>query len=317
VSGDDRVWNLRDAISNAVASRHYHTMSNDPAQSATDPFAIGTSDQEADRRILLKASIGSVGLILTFYIVNALSVSTELGWSGANRPALYAWVLEGSAILAMLVSLPIALWLGHRFPIELGRLRSSIPIHIMGLLAYGSLQVALMYGSRDMLWPVLFDVEYSWGVQVFDNYVYEMRKQAMSYAAYQIILVNIRSLERAHLELRIARSEAKVSHRITLKCGGRLMLLAADDFVSAKSAGNYVEARFGNNDHLARMTLAQLETLLREASIPAIRVHRSWLLNRNLVSQIEPTGEGDVSITLTSGDTIPGSRRYRDRLDAV
>jgi len=292
-------------------------MNNDPAPLETEPLTLGTSERETDRRVLLKASIGSVGLILAFYIVNALSVSTELGWSGANTPALYAWVLEGSAILAMLVSLPIALWLGHRFPIEPGRLRSSIPIHIAGLLVYGSLQIVLMYGSRDILWPVLFHADYSWGAEVFDNYVYEMRKQAMPYAAYQIILGNIRSLERAHLELRMARSEAKVSHRITLKCGGRIMLLAAEDFVSAKSAGNYVEARFGNGDHLARMTLAQLETLLCEASIPAIRVHRSWLVNRDLVSQIEPTGEGDVSITLTSGDTIPGSRRYRDRLEAA
>ena len=35
------------------------------------------------------------------------------------------------------------------------------------------------------------------------------------------------------------------------------------------------------------------------------------------VKVVVPTGEGDVTLTLSNGDRIPGSRRYRDRLDVA
>jgi hypothetical protein len=291
-------------------------MNTDSDQSRFDRAGIRESERDTDLRVLRKAGLASVGLVLSFYLINALSVSSELNWAGSTLPPNYPWVLEGSAILAMIAGLPIALYLGHRFPVEPGRFAVSIPVHIAGMLVYGLVQITLMFTLRDLLWPALFNATHQIGSDVVDNVIYELRKQGLAYIAFQIILGTTRSLERAYLEARVARGEAKTTHRITLKCGGRTMHLAANDFISAKSAGNYVDARFGDHHHLARMTLSQLEILLSDASVHAIRVHRSWLINRDQITQVDPTGEGDVTITLTNSETVPGSRRYRDRLDA-
>ncbi|HBF89820.1 MAG TPA: LytTR family transcriptional regulator, partial [Hyphomonas atlantica] len=39
--------------------------------------------------------------------------------------------------------------------------------------------------------------------------------------------------------------------------------------------------------------------------------HRSHLVNLDRVSEIVPTGEGDVTLRLDTGAEVPGSRRYR------
>ena len=119
------------------------------------------------------------------------------------------------------------------------------------------------------------------------------------------------------LEAEVARAEARQTHRLTLKCGGRTLRIAADEFRAAQAAGNYVEIRLAGGEHLARSTLTELERQLSEAGIDAVRVHRSWLVNRDAIREIAPTGEGDVAITLDTGAKVPGSRRYRDRLDAA
>lgn len=279
--------------------------------------AAHLAEREAERRALVRASVISVGMILTFYMVNSLSIMTEFRWSGSERPAHFAWVQEGTAIFAMLVGLPLAMWLGHRFPIEPGRLRSSLAVHAGGLIVYSLIQITLMFVIRFAIWPGLFGNEYSVSGTWSDVYVYEFRKQMMAYIAFQMILSTDMTLERARLAARAARTEAQTQHRITLRCGGTVRLLEAAGFERARAAGNYVEARFSGRDHLARMTMAELERLLAAADLNVVRVHRSWLINRDLVTEIAPTGEGDVMLTLTTGEQVPGSRRYRERLQAA
>jgi hypothetical protein len=283
-----------------------------PANRGADHLA----EREAERRALGRTAVLCVALIGSFYVVNSLSLMTEFRWSGANRPAHFAWVQEGTAILAMLAALPLALWLGHRFPIEPGRFRLSIPIHVVGLLVYSLIQVTLMFSVRYAIWPSVFEVDYSVSGTPLDVFIYEFRKQAMAYFGFQMILSADMALERARLEARAAQCEAQTRHRITLRCGGHTRMLEAAGFERARAAGNYVEAHFNGREYLARMTLTDLERLLADAAIDPVRVHRSWLVNRAVITEIAPTGEGDVTLTLKSGDKIPGSRRYRDRLAA-
>jgi DNA-binding LytR/AlgR family response regulator len=70
-------------------------------------------------------------------------------------------------------------------------------------------------------------------------------------------------------------------------------------------------------DYLARMTLTQLEQLLGQAGNDHVRVHRSYIVHLSHVQTITPTGEGDIEIALVGGRTVPGSRRYRERLDPI
>ena len=273
------------------------------------------AERDADHRAFVRAVLLCFLVVAMVYVVNSLSIATEFARNGDARPAYYSWVLEGTAISAMLVLIPSILWLGLRFPFERGRWRMALAVHLVGVLLYAVLQVALMSGFRALVWPPIFDRPFGYGDTLWGTFVYEFRKQAAAYLGYQLILSTSRTLERLRLEARAARQEARTTHRVTLKCGGRMFYADAGTFIAAKAAGNYVETRFGGAEHLARMTLTDLENLLREADVDAVRVHRSWLINRAAIAEIAPTGEGDVVITLSDGTQMPGSRRYREALD--
>jgi DNA-binding LytR/AlgR family response regulator len=85
----------------------------------------------------------------------------------------------------------------------------------------------------------------------------------------------------------------------------------------AKAADNYVEVKANGVTHLARMTLAALETQLRLAGIDAVRVHRSYVVNRAWISEIIPSGDGDFRIRMSDGSELRGSRRYRENLASM
>lgn len=279
----------------------------------SSPPSASAAERGAERRALRRAAAWSTALVLALYVLNSLSISTEMRWGG-ERAGHLPWVQEGTAILAVLAGLPLALWLGHRFPLERGRLRLSLPAHAAGMLVYALVQIGLMMGSRELLWPVLYGRGYMVDGHWADVFVYEFRKQALVYAGFQIILAVNLALERRRLEAAAARVEARTSHRITLKSGGRSFYPDAANFLAAQAAGNYVEARFGGREILARMTLTELHALLTEAGVDAVRTHRSFLVNRAAIAETVPTGEGDVRIVLSDGSEVPGSRRYRESL---
>lgn len=273
------------------------------------------AEHEAERRAYVRAALFCVALVAIVYAVNSLSIATELARENSSRPASYPWVLEGTAIAAMLIQIPLVLWVGTAFPFERGRWRAALAAHILAVLVYGVLQVALMSGFRALLWPLVYDQPFGYGDSLIGTFIYEFRKQAAAYLGFQLILATSRTLERLRLEARAARQEARSAQRITLKCGGRSFYPDAADFTVARAAGNYVEAQFGGREILARMTLGELEGLLRDAQIDAVRVHRSFIVNRSAITEIAPTGEGDVVITLSGGAQVPGSRRYRAALE--
>ena len=274
------------------------------------------AQHKAERAGIRNAALLCVSLILVAYVVNALSITSEIEWNHRSSPASLPWIQEGTAILAMLAALPLVIWLGARFPLEPGRWQFNLAVHCAGVLVYALIQVNLMMTLRFTIWDIIYGHPYSYSGSALEMFIYEFRKQAASYLGFQFILATSLGIEQLKLEAAAAQSDARTNHRITLRCGGRVIRLPASEFTSAQAAGNYVEVRFGASQHLARTPLTDLEKLLREAGIDAVRVHRSWLINQACLTEIVPTGEGDVTITLADGQSVPGSRRYRDRLTA-
>ena len=146
--------------------------------------------------------------------------------------------------------------------------------------------------------------------------LYEARKDLGTYIGYQVIIAVSLALQHSRLETQMAREEARRSHRLTLKCGGRTLRIAAEEFLTAKAAGNYVEVRLEGGEHLARLTLADLQKTIERGRYRCRA--RAPLLAGQIATasaRSHPTGEGDVAITLDTGETIPGSRRYRSDLE--
>ncbi|WP_417488865.1 LytTR family DNA-binding domain-containing protein [Maricaulis sp.] len=275
------------------------------------------NEQAAERRAGLHALIAFSAMAMAFWVVNSTSIIMEEARDGHGFNAWKAWFLEGSSTAYMLLLCWVAVrrW-ERRFPIGAASWTRWLPAHIGGAVIFSGLHVAAMGLTREALFPVLFNEAYHFFGDPLQTFLYELRKDVLSYAAVVLTLTGFRTIEWHRLEAAAARTEARTHHRVNLKCGGRVMHLTAAEFSSAKAAGNYVEARFGTRTHLARMTLNELDSLLRDAGVDAVRVHRSWLVNREMITETVPTGEGDVTLTLSNGETIPGSRRYRDRLAA-
>jgi hypothetical protein len=274
-------------------------------------------EQASERRAGLMSFFLFAGLAIANWVVNSTSIIIENEREGNDFVAGQAWFIEGTSTLFILILFFAVVRLENKFPISSLSWKTLLPIHLAGSIVFSITHVLAMAFTREAFFPILFDGNYQFFSNVGLDFVYEYRKDVITYLYIILALTAFRTIESHRMEAAAARQEAKISHRITLKCGGRIMRLDAQEFVSAKAAGNYVEAKFGEGQHLARMTLAELEKLLVDAKIDATRVHRSWLINRRRIAEIKPTGEGDVTITLTNGDTIPGSRRFRDRLEAA
>ena len=290
-------------------------MAGDARVSGPADPAARAAEARAERRALRNGALACLAVAFGVYVINSASIMTVMERAGSARPAIYPWVLEGTAMLALFAAFPAVILFARRFPLEPGRWRRSLAAHLAGLDLYAGIQISLMLALRYALWPLVFGQPYVYGDEPVDIAVYEARKQAGIYVGFQAIFWAARHIEQLRLEAHAARREARREQRIALKCGGRSYHLAAADFLSARAAGNYVEARFGAREHLARITLGELETLLKEAGIDAVRCHRSFLVNRARIAEIVPTGEGDVTVRLDEGSEVPGSRRYRAELE--
>jgi DNA-binding LytR/AlgR family response regulator len=168
---------------------------------------------------------------------------------------------------------------------------------------------------RKALFIVLLGEPYTFFGDVLRESFYEYRKDAATYATFVLMLHLFRSVAEYKREAEAARLDAKKGGRITLKSGGRRIILDASAVEWARAADNYVEVKANNASHLARITLAALEAQLRLAGVDAARVPRSYVVNQARISEIIPSGDGDFRIRMSDGSELRGSRRYRDNLN--
>ena len=257
-------------------------------------------------------------ILFGFWLLDSLSIQTELDRTGQDYPRFLPWVQEGSSVLVILLLVPLLIRLGLHFPLQAGRWLSSLPAHMLGFLAFAGVHITAMILLRELIWAYGYGADYNFfgAGSVVQNIVYEMRKDLATYATIQFLIMLLRDHSLMRLEIDAAREDARRSKRLTLKSGGRIIHVEAQAFRYAKAAANYVEIEIETGTHLARMTLSELARQLSEAGIDAVRVHRSWLVNRACIEQIKPTGQGDLVLTLKDGQTLPGSRRYRASLGA-
>ena len=82
--------------------------------------------------------------------------------------------------------------------------------------------------------------------------------------------------------------------------------LAAVDWIG--SAGNYVELPLGAQTILHRITMAHLERRLDPAEF--MRVHRTAIVRRRLITALEVTGDSIYALRLSGGERIPVSERH-------
>lgn len=273
------------------------------------------SERRFERRLMWQtaAIVTAAGII--FSIIDVLSAQTEYERAGENYHPIAIWVYDPTSVLVIVALAPFVMLFANRFRFSETALPLWLAGHTAAAFAFSALHILLMVWLRKLVFFLFFDRPYIFTDNLARDFVYELRKDLLSYAFIVLTLFLLRSFAEQKRELAEVRRDARETQLITLKCGGQTMRFTANSFRYARAAGNYVEVQAGDTTHFARATLAGLEELLRDAGVSVARIHRSYLVNCDTIQSSKPSGSGDLVLTLASGETLPCSRRYRSAID--
>lgn len=103
--------------------------------------------------------------------------------------------------------------------------------------------------------------------------------------------------------------EAKrpVPDRFVVRDQDRVRFIKVQDVDAIEAAGVYVVLHRGADVFVLRDALSALEARLVPAGF--VRAHRSWLVNADRITEVRGHGAGDIR--LSTGLTVPVSRRHR------
>jgi two-component system LytT family response regulator len=107
---------------------------------------------------------------------------------------------------------------------------------------------------------------------------------------------------------------AKETHleRMVARTNGKILILRVDDIDWIEAAANYVRVHIGPKQYLVRETMTNLETRLDPDKF--LRIHRSIIVRKDRIKELEPLFQGDYSLVLQDGTRLTSSRGYRDRI---
>lgn len=128
-----------------------------------------------------------------------------------------------------------------------------------------------------------------------------------------------RSLPRAEVfanhQTRAKGNGVSEAARMAVKAKGRVLFVDAIDVVVAKAQGNYVALVHKCGAYLVRETMATAEQKL--SPLGFLRIHRSILVNTNLVKDLRRDKTGTYVLSTTDGREHPVGRAYKDNLSRI
>ena len=103
---------------------------------------------------------------------------------------------------------------------------------------------------------------------------------------------------------------ARFEKMINIKDRGQIFRVDVDTIEHVEAAGDYMCIYTGDNSLILRETMKDLERRLDPRNFQ--RVHRSTIVNLDLVRQVKPHTNGECFLVLESGAEVKVSRSYRD-----
>lgn len=108
---------------------------------------------------------------------------------------------------------------------------------------------------------------------------------------------------------------AEKTSRIVVRVKNEIKVIATADVVYFEAQDDYVAIHTDEGKFLKKMTLKSLQSSLSDS--PFVRSHRSYLVNMNQISKIEPYEKDQYILKLKSGSKIPVSKSGYTRLRQV
>lgn len=150
-------------------------------------------------------------------------------------------------------------------------------------------------------------------------------KHHILHASLQQIHLNLNSLLKGYQTEQAApendrlisaesRQTAPFLERLVIKSSGKVYFLRFDEIIWIEACDYFVKIHTSDKTHMVRESLKTMENRLPESSF--LRIHRSHMINSQMIRTLEPFFNGDFFITLSNGKTLKGSRNYKHRLEA-
>ncbi|MBA3880028.1 MULTISPECIES: LytR/AlgR family response regulator transcription factor [Sphingomonas] len=105
-------------------------------------------------------------------------------------------------------------------------------------------------------------------------------------------------------------SSSRFEKLINIKDRGQIFRVDIDTIERIDAAGDYMVIYTGENNFVLRETMKDLEKRLDPRRFQ--RVHRSTIVNLDLVKEVKPHTNGECFLVLGSGAQVKVSRSYRD-----
>ena len=123
----------------------------------------------------------------------------------------------------------------------------------------------------------------------------------------------MRALHRAKDKLaHVVPQSSQSAKRLVVRSPGRLLFLDIADIDWIEAASYYACLHVGNDTHIIRRTLSELERDLGEQKF--VRIHRSIIVNLDRIHGLELQSSGEYEVVLKSKVQLRLSRRFRKRL---
>jgi DNA-binding LytR/AlgR family response regulator len=229
-------------------------------------------------------------------------------------------VWEFSSCLTLLALVPVVLAIERRYPFQSDRWQASLGYHTLATVPFSVAHVAVMVFIRKVCY-YLAAAHYDFGDttrEFFYEYLKDCRTYAMILATlyvYRYFLMRIQGeaklMPPAEGAVPNAEGESRPERFLVRKLG-KEFLIAAAEIEWLEASGNYVNLHVRGRAYPLRSTMAALEPRLDAKRFR--RVHRSFIVNLDHISEIEPLESGDARLRLRDGALVPCSRRYKDAL---
>jgi two-component system LytT family response regulator len=125
----------------------------------------------------------------------------------------------------------------------------------------------------------------------------------------------LRGLLRQYAETDASNDEGPSIERFTVRGRNRIYFVDVEDVQWIESEGDYVALHDGEDAHLVRKTMKELEEQLDADRF--LRVHRSYIVNTDYVEELRPQDHGTYRLIMTADTPLKTSRGYSDNVEAL
>ncbi len=168
-----------------------------------------------------------------------------------------------------------------------------------------------------VIFTTAFD-EYA--IRAFENHAVDYLLKPFSKDRFDKALekfYNTAPVQKKNTETMLSTSTQLPSHaeRVVVKTGGRIRIIPVQDIHFLEAADDYVKIHTADGQYLKNKTMGFFEESL--PSNQFVRTHRSYLVNVQQITRIDPYEKENHIAILSSGEKIPVSRGGYGKLRQV